>query len=176
MNQVWIYVKKMPADTEKRQFSRMGRELLSRGLRERWGIHPAQYTIEIGAHGKPYIKERNDVFFNISHSGSYVVCALAEEPVGIDIEFHRKASLERISSRFFSETEKKRFAQAEDQMQAFYDIWTESESFGKWKGTGIAETIGQEKEEGVGVHFFLEEGYSASLWTEHPAQIRLIRV
>src|SRR5688572_21163198 len=47
-----------------------------------------KYRLEdifIDDHDKPHVK--GDLFFNISHSGSYVVCAVGEKQMlGIDIE------------------------------------------------------------------------------------------
>ena len=36
-------------------------------------------------HGKPYLSGFSDVHFNISHSGTYVACGLADKPIGIDV-------------------------------------------------------------------------------------------
>ena len=36
--------------------------------------------------GKPYFPAFPDFYYNISHSGSYVVCAVCDHPVGIDLQ------------------------------------------------------------------------------------------
>ena len=43
------------------------------------------------SYGKPYI-ENSDIYFNISHSGSYILCAVGNEEVGVDIEGVHKFS------------------------------------------------------------------------------------
>ena len=43
-------------------------------------------------HGKPVLKDCTNLFFNISHSGDYAVCAVSKQPVGIDIERIRRTS------------------------------------------------------------------------------------
>ena len=41
--------------------------------------------IKYGVHGKPYL-ENVPFYFNISHSGEYVICAYDDKPVGADIQ------------------------------------------------------------------------------------------
>ena len=45
-----------------------------------------------------------DVFFNISHSGEWVVVALADKEIGIDVEKLKKP-VYRIAERYFSKVE-----------------------------------------------------------------------
>ncbi|MCL0028295.1 hypothetical protein M1M88_01070 [Peptococcaceae bacterium] len=41
-------------------------------------------------YGKPFLKNTNDLYFNVSHSGEWVVCAIHHHPIGIDIEQVKK--------------------------------------------------------------------------------------
>ena len=50
------------------------------------------YRIARGEKGKPFIVGVENVFFNISHSGDYVVCSVSDREIGIDIE--KRAKLE----------------------------------------------------------------------------------
>ncbi len=63
-------------------------------LRSIWGVKPSDYCILRGAHGKPYVSAAIPVFFNLSHSGDYVVCAVGGEEVGIDIERRGRVRME----------------------------------------------------------------------------------
>lgn len=57
--------------------------------------------------GKPYFPAFPDFHYNISHSGDYVVCAVSDHPVGIDLQ-KINDNAERclkIAKRFFSEEE-----------------------------------------------------------------------
>ena len=72
--------------------------LLREGLR-RCGIDAPE--VAFGAHGKPYLKDRQSPQFNLSHAGSIAVLALSERPVGVDIErcrTFRDALLRRVFS------------------------------------------------------------------------------
>ncbi|MCL0100696.1 hypothetical protein M1N80_02650 [Peptococcaceae bacterium] len=51
-------------------------------------------------YGKPFLKNTNDLYFNVSHSGEWVVCAIHHHPIGIDIEQVKKIEID-IAKRFF---------------------------------------------------------------------------
>ena len=72
------------------------------GLLERLGGRPPlPLTFRYGGRGKPYLREY-PFFFNLSHSGSFCICALSGEEVGADIQQHRPGAGMRIAKRSFS--------------------------------------------------------------------------
>lgn len=84
-------------------------------------------------------KEVPDICFNMSHSGRYVVVAVSEENVGIDIE-HKTGSYERISKRFFCKEEyegMKSLATEQEKRDFFLETWTRKEAFLKLIGKGL---------------------------------------
>lgn len=107
-----------------------------------FGLAPGDYTIVRNIHGKPFLEGRNDVFFNISHSGDYVVCALSDKEVGIDIEGEKRARLE-VARRFFHPDEIKKLESLEDKEKDdfFYDYWSVKESFLKYTGDGLTRPL-----------------------------------
>ena len=64
-------------------------------------------------HGKPVLKDCTNLFFNISHSGDYAVCAVSKQPVGIDIE-RIGAYQPNVARRVCSDAEQKLLEQCED--------------------------------------------------------------
>lgn len=88
-------------------------------------------TIIYNSFGKPSL-ENNELYFNISHSGDYVVCATSSFEVGIDIERIRKMN-ELVISKCFSVDEQKYINSDED----FTMVWTLKESYLKMLGLGI---------------------------------------
>ena len=87
---------------------------------------------------KPYLANISDIHFNISHSGNFVVCALSDKTVGIDIEQVKPVEL-KIAKRFFSAGEYEFIAaKADNKTLAFYKIWTMKESYVKWEGKGLS--------------------------------------
>ena len=104
-------------------------------LQQLYGLHEREITITCGAHGKPYVKDRPDIHFNLSHSGNYVLAVFGPVELGCDIqmigEAHRN---DRIAARFFTEAEQKALAEGMD----FYRIWARKESYIKCIGDGMA--------------------------------------
>ena len=101
-----------------------------------------EITLMFGEKGKPHIENLVGVHFNISHSGHYVVCAVAGAEIGIDVERVRKVNL-RIAERFFSESEiQDLMAHDEDaRMQYFITLWTIKESYLKAIGRGLTQHL-----------------------------------
>lgn len=84
--------------------------------------------------GKPFLKNRQDLHFNLSHSGRYVVLAWGEQEVGVDVQRH-DANRAAVATRFFTEDEQR---YAEEDPARFYEIWTKKESYLKYTGTGLS--------------------------------------
>ena len=80
--------------------------LLYQALRE-WGISEEKINADgayyYGEHGKP-MRRNEEVCFNLSHSGKYVLCAVSEMEIGCDIEKIKEVKW-KLAKRFFSEKE-----------------------------------------------------------------------
>jgi len=97
--------------------------------------------IAVSETGKPYVKGRNNVFFNLSHSGKIAVCAVSQtHEVGIDIELIEdgKINAESIARRYFTADENEALQKTNYGLPGFCRIWTRKESFLKCTGEGIA--------------------------------------
>ena len=109
--------------------------LLKRAL-ENEGIYSYE-IVEKGA-GKPYIKGREDVFFNLSHSGERAIIAVSDKEVGIDIQ-EKSHFQPGLIKRVFSESE---ILQAEhiggDLDMLYTGLWTDKESIMKYYGKGLS--------------------------------------
>lgn len=89
--------------------------------------------------GKPYLKNKNypDIHYNISHTKGVIVCAVSNEPIGIDIERIKKLN-KRIAERFFTKNEQNYiFSDNGKQDERFIEIWTKKEAYVKWIGKGM---------------------------------------
>ena len=82
--------------------------------------------------GKPYYP--NGPFFNISHSGKYVIMAIANEEVGVDIEEDIEKNMD-ILLRIFNEAEAKMIKEHAD----FYYLWCAKESLIKCMGSSVSK-------------------------------------
>ena len=82
--------------------------------------------------GKPYYP--NGPFFNISHSGKYVIMAVANQEVGVDIEENIEKNMD-ILLKIFNEAEAKMIKEHAD----FYYLWCAKESLIKCMGSSISK-------------------------------------
>ncbi len=90
-----------------------------------------------GAKGKPFLLNDKNLQFNVSHSKDIVICAVAQNEIGVDIEYTKRASKNylEIAKRFFSQSEYN--SVKNDGKDAFFKIWTLKEAYVKAIGTGI---------------------------------------
>ena len=115
-------------------------KLLKIGLNE-FGIDLFREDLVYNEFGKPSLK-RKDIFYDISHSGKYVTCAISNKIVGIDIQKHIEKFEEIIS--FFSISEKEYLASIPFQkllIKEFFKIWTVKESYVKFLGRGLYKEL-----------------------------------
>ncbi|MDY0393211.1 hypothetical protein RWE15_00630 [Virgibacillus halophilus] len=78
----------------------IGDLLLNHVLQEKTGTGLKDTVIEKNVYGKPFLYDYPAFQYNISHSGKYVVCALHDQPVGIDVEKVQSFDL-RIAKHLF---------------------------------------------------------------------------
>ncbi|MBC9783074.1 4'-phosphopantetheinyl transferase superfamily protein [Heliobacterium chlorum] len=114
-------------------------DLLSRfAICQRTGYRNNQLHFNVTTYNKPFLVDPSNVSFNVSHSGNWVVCAISDELVGIDIEHIRPIDLD-IAKNFFSKEEYCQLLnQAVDhRLRYFYLLWTLKESYIKADGRGL---------------------------------------
>lgn len=99
---------------------------------------PLSLSYTYGENGKPYLKQIPNTFFSLSHSGSYVICAISEEEVGADIQEHRELKTD-VASRFFSKEEKILLEKENGDSHLFYHMWAIKESHMKLTGLGMRQ-------------------------------------
>ena len=124
--------------------------------------------IRIGDNGKPYLAN-GTVFFNLSHSGERVMCAVSDMEVGCDVQRIGEANL-KIADSFFSPYERGLLSSIEDEnakIKMFYRLWTFKESYVKALGTGLKtplKSFSVTAEESVNGYYFkeyyIEDGYA----------------
>ena len=82
--------------------------------------------------GKPFFE--NGPFFNVSHSGRYIVMAVSNKEVGVDIEENVERNMLALI-RIFNEAEAKMIKEHAD----FYYLWCAKESLIKCMGSSISK-------------------------------------
>ncbi|PIR37503.1 MAG: hypothetical protein COV35_10470 [Alphaproteobacteria bacterium CG11_big_fil_rev_8_21_14_0_20_39_49] len=96
-------------------------------------------------HGKPYIKNSKAFFFNISHSGDWVVVGFSDYEIGVDIQMidtGKKLNIDNIAKYAFHPDEIKYINDSEEEKHTrFYTIWSLKEAFVKAKGVGFYNNL-----------------------------------
>jgi 4'-phosphopantetheinyl transferase len=116
--------------------------LLDRAMKD---IGITDYEPEYKVQKKPYIKGREDVFFNISHSGDVAVLGLSGAEIGVDIEHQRHFENSLINYVFTgpdqaAAKELSKTLDGSDEIRmdkAYTRLWTVKESIMKHSGKGI---------------------------------------
>ena len=87
------------------------------------------------------------VYVSLSHAGGLVAAAIADTPVGIDIEpIRHLPRRDALGTRYFSPEERERLIKAPDAQkdEIFFRIFTEKEAYAKANGLSLAATVGRD--------------------------------
>ena len=109
--------------------------LLQDLLREHYGIE-GDLVFSYNEHGKPMLKEVSNIHFSISHCKEAIAVAVADRPVGIDVETLRMPS-EALAEKVMDKGEKLLFDISDTPEDFFTALWTAKEAVMKCRGTGI---------------------------------------
>lgn len=82
--------------------------------------------------GKPFYE--NGPYFNVSHSGSFIMMAVSNKEIGVDIEENTNKDMSALI-RIFNEAEAKMIKEHAD----FYYLWCAKESLIKCIGSSISK-------------------------------------
>ena len=106
------------------------------------GTESSAIRFVYGSRGKPSTPNSRRIRFNLSHSGDFVVYALAKgQELGVDVEHIRPVeNMEEIARHFFSADEFRELwtVPHDRRTKAFFDCWTRKEAFIKAIGHGLS--------------------------------------
>lgn len=135
---------------ERRQKARRYRRLIDRkncvityvmlkiALKECFRI--TDFTLQYGKYGKPYLVEYPDVYFNISHCCCGCVVAVADCPIGVDIQDIRHFSWE-IAKRACCAEELELLERSTDKDREFTRMWAMKESYIKKSEKDVGNSL-----------------------------------
>lgn len=138
------------------------------------GYDYSKCIFEVDDSGYEYIKNIDNIFFSLSHSGEYCVCAVSDNVIGIDIEkidrFNNR-KIELFSNKILSEKELAviRNVRDADLDKFFSSIWTRKEAYSKKYMKGMAINF-KEIETGDNASFVTMneiEGYTISVCADN---------
>ena len=124
---------------EKDRCLSLGADMLMRYVLRKENVAHDYVRIKMNAFGKPYFEDIN-LYFNISHSEDWVICAISDAEVGCDIEKIQSADLHIAEHHFCAEEYLHICQQASEAKREylFYRYWTLKESFIKAAGKGMS--------------------------------------
>lgn len=160
-------------------------EALARWCIGKWEpIIPQTIPFTYNEHGKPTVDLPGAPHFNVSHSGKWVVCAVNDRPIGVDVE--RIHDIDPgISKRFFSRQENDDLESLPEafRKERFFDFWSLKESYIKAIGKGLFCSLGSftvflknahiemSADDGLPIMFFkqyeIDPGYKCAVCASH---------
>ncbi|MDR3696120.1 4'-phosphopantetheinyl transferase superfamily protein [Mucilaginibacter sp.] len=101
---------------------------------------PALIEIKTGENKKPYIKD-SPLFYNLSHSGDWIILAVSDSAIGIDTEMVSSTfGFSDVINEYFS-PEESRFINEEKSTERFFMLWTRKEALAKATGKGLDDDL-----------------------------------
>ena len=98
------------------------------------------FRIEIGEHGKPYLADNPDIWFNISHCKKAIAVVVGNQPVGIDVESFRHFG-DGLLEKTMNPSEIAEILASDMPEETFASYWTRKEAVFKLMGTGITDNL-----------------------------------
>lgn len=94
-------------------------------------------SFKTGKYGKSYISNHENIYFNLSHSGKVVLCAISDMEVGVDVEYIDHEIDLNIAQNYFYNREYENIMNAENRPDEFFKYWVLKESYMKYTGFGM---------------------------------------
>lgn len=108
--------------------------LLKRLLGE---IDITDFELKYSKYGKAYISTHQNIYFNLSHSGKMVACAISDREVGVDVEFIDPTIDLNIAKNYFFNSEYESIMKSQNHSDEFFRYWVLKESYMKYTGLGF---------------------------------------
>lgn len=110
------------------------RLLLSRYV----AVAPTDIAFATDATKKPFLKDSPDWHYNVSHSGDWIVMAVAQTGVGVDVEkIEPDFDFGSVTAPLFSREEQRVMNESTNARPLFYELWTRKEALAKATAKGI---------------------------------------
>ena len=146
---------------EDRQRSLLGHLLSRYAIMQQFHLNNDKIKLVENPYGKPHIKGYRAIHYNISHSGDWVVCAISQSVIGIDIQKFEGMKFGIIEHCFSKDERKYLFSLGKaQQLISFYDMWTLKEAYIKAIGKGLFQQLSE--------FSVLKDGKDFRLFTKEP--------
>lgn len=116
----------------------IARSLLKIVLAKEIGLEAKEVEIKKGFLQKPFLPSHPRQFFNITHSGDYILIILGNGKVGVDVEkIDENQDFSDTIPTIFNQVEMDVLSLSNNKTKTFYKFWTRKEAFVKATGKGI---------------------------------------
>lgn len=106
------------------------------------GQKPEAIQFVSDANRKTHLLHKSSLQFNVSHAGNWVVWAISQTRVGIDVEEMKvDFAFEEIATHYFSPQEQRLILDSNHARQLFYQLWTRKEALVKATGQGLTDSL-----------------------------------
>ncbi|WP_407431117.1 4'-phosphopantetheinyl transferase family protein [Methanobrevibacter sp.] len=109
--------------------------LLLQKLLKAEGITKPEF--KIGKYDKAYISNYENIYFNLSHSGKIVCCAISDKEIGVDVEYIDSEIDLNIAKNYFFNSEYENIMKSDKPYDEFFKYWVLKESYMKYTGLGF---------------------------------------
>ena len=152
-----IYFTEVPQQYEHKNMEHMiGEKLLATGLYKEYGLKLAFEPRATGEHGKPFLTLQPKIHYNITHSGKYVMCIIADQEIGM------------VPADMIRE-----ILDSDEPEKAFFTQWVLREAYIKWTGEGLSRDLRTiSMDDGTYLMLELGEDYSGAVWSRKPLELR----
>ena len=101
-------------------------------IKNTFGIPITEQLFVVGQHGKPFLKNTNNVYFSISHSGKMAVCAVSDCKVGVDVQ--KITEFSKKTANFIG-------LPSDCKTDEFFKTWTQLEASAKRTGEPLISFV-----------------------------------
>lgn len=115
----------------------LGEILLRKVLVTEYNFRSEDIKFTFNDYAKPFLEGQN-IQFNISHSGNWVVLAVDDNLIGIDVEEVKDINYEEILGSILNDNEFSYIKNSNSKLKTFYTLWTLKESYIKMIGKGMS--------------------------------------
>ncbi len=99
---------------------------------------PTEVVFATDATKKPFLRDFPDWHYNVSHSGDWIVMAVAQTGVGVDVEkIEPGFDFGPVINPLFSREEQRAINESTTARPLFYELWTRKEALAKATAKGI---------------------------------------
>ena len=146
-----------------KKLSAMTELLLQYAIEKNYGNHVNLEIVKTSS-GKPYFKEKQGIYFNLSHCQEGIACAISDKPIGVDIQNIVEYN-EDMLKMVCTDEEMEEIQMETDMNQGFTRFWCMKEAYLKCNGEGISDRINKYNFANCKDHQFVKYGYTFKVFT-----------